>query len=374
LPLSASEAVSPAIEHAKKQLFQPFRLGQWMRLALIGFLTGELGSSGGCNAPTGFPSSHGSDGAPNIDAGFQKIIDFWHAHPALIAGIITSVVVFFLLFGVVMTYLNSRMRFVLFDSIIARECRISEFWSRRREVAWRYFIWQILFGFGSWMAFVILIGIPVGIAWVTGWLRKPSAHVLPLVLGGVVIFFVFLVLAICLKVFLVITKDFVVPYMAVEDLSVMDGWRRVWGNMKSEKAGYAGYLGMKIVLAIAAGILFGIMGFFVILIVAIPLVIIGVLVGVIAAGAGLAWNPFTITLAVVAGMVCFLLIFFLALLISVPVALFFPAYSIHFLASRYPKLDALLHPAPPMPPVPPAPRIPPLMPPFLPPEPNALGS
>jgi len=42
---------------------------------------------------------------------------------------------------------------------------------------------------------------------------------------------------------------------------------------------------------------------------------------------------------------------------------FFPAYSIYFFASRYPALDALLHPAPPpaMPPPPPA-DPPPLLP------------
>ena len=44
-------------------------------------------------------------------------------------------------------------------------------------------------------------------------------------------------------------------------------------------------------------------------------------------------------------------------LVSVPAVVFFPAYSIHFFAARYPALDALLHPAPPpvMPPPPPDP-------------------
>jgi hypothetical protein len=48
----------------------------------------------------------------------------------------------------------------------------------------------------------------------------------------------------------------------------------------------------------------------------------------------------------------------------VPTIVFFPAYSIYFFASRYPPLDALLHPPPPM-----APPIPPVMPPLPPPEP-----
>jgi hypothetical protein len=45
---------------------------------------------------------------------------------------------------------------------------------------------------------------------------------------------------------------------------------------------------------------------------------------------------------------------------------FFPAYSIYFLASRYPALDALLRPPPPI-----APQVSPLPPPLPPPEPIA---
>jgi hypothetical protein len=52
-------------------------------------------------------------------------------------------------------------------------------------------------------------------------------------------------------------------------------------------------------------------------------------------------------------------------LLSVPVTVYFPAYSIYFLASRYPKLDAWLHPppepiAPPVSPVLEPPPLPPL--------------
>ena len=379
MPLSATDAVSPAIEHAKRQLFQPFRLGQWTRLALVGFLTAEVSSGGSCNVPTSFPNSRqgggGAGNPPNVEAALHKLAAFWHAHAALIAGAITGVIVFFFLLGILFTYLNSRMRFVLFDTIIAKECRIREYWSRRREVSWGLFIWQLIFGLCSFMAFVIFLGIPAGIAWTAGWFNKPSDHVGALVLGGIFVFCIFVVLAIFTNLIRVFTKDFVVPYMAVEGLTVMEGWRRVWNAMKAEKGTYAGYIGMKIVLSIAAGIIFGIIGFFVMLILAIPLVIVGVMVGVVAAGAGLTWNVLTITLTIVAGSVALLVLMYLGALITVPVAVFFPAYSIHFLASRYPKLDALLHPAPPAPSVPPAPEVPPqALPPSFSPEPDALGS
>src|SRR5208283_264487 len=48
LPVSAFDCVHPALQHARDQLFRPFRLGQWSRLALVGFMAAELHTSG-CN-------------------------------------------------------------------------------------------------------------------------------------------------------------------------------------------------------------------------------------------------------------------------------------------------------------------------------------
>jgi hypothetical protein len=72
-----------------------------------------------------------------------------------------------------------------------------------------------------------------------------------------------------------------------------------------------------------------------------------------------------------------LLLFFLIYaiaMISVPATVFFPAFSIYFFASRYPKLDALLAPPPPIVETPPVLETPPLIePPPLPPSPEPIG-
>ena len=66
-----------------------------------------------------------------------------------------------------------------------------------------------------------------------------------------------------------------------------------------------------------------------------------------AMGLALAWNVFTITLAVVAGCILLLVLLYGVSLLSVPVIVFFPAYSIHFFAARYPRLSNLIYPPPP---------------------------
>ena len=121
--------------------------------------------------------------------------------------------------------------------------------------------------------------------------------------------------------------------------------------MDAEKGGYAGYVGMKIVLAIAAGIIFGIIGLMVVAAVLIPVGGIGVVAVVAGKTAGLTWNLYTITAAAVLGLLAFFLLFYLLSLVSVPAIVFFPAYSIYFFASRYPQLSAALYPpAVPLPP------------------------
>jgi hypothetical protein len=268
------------------------------------------------------------------------------------------------LLGILFAYLNSRMRFILFDSVIHGECRIREYWARRGEPAWRFFIWQLLFGLCSLTVFAVFIGLPVAAAWAAGWFRYPREHLLPLIFGGILLFFLFLVLSIFSGIIRVLAKDFVVAYMAVEGLTVLAGWQRLWSAMKTEMGRYVGYIGMKIVLAIAAGIIFGILGLIGIVILAIPVVMVGIIVGVIVAAAGLAWNVYTVTLTVLVSLSGLFFMIYLFAFISVPAILFFPAYSIHFLASRYAGLDALLHPAPSAPSAPSVPEVPPPMPPL----------
>jgi hypothetical protein len=96
----------------------------------------------------------------------------------------------------------------------------------------------------------------------------------------------------------------------------------------------------------------------VLLILLIPVGGFGVIAVMVGKTAGLTWNVYTITLAIVVGCVVLAVLLYIVSLISVPAIVFFPAYSIYFFASRYPALDALLHPPPPI-----APPISPLPPP-----------
>jgi hypothetical protein len=354
VPISAVDTISLAFQHTKRQLVQPFRFTQWIRLAFVGLLAGELGS-GSANISSPFRGPHQTvpGGFPNVD-------------PTLLAGLIAVLVITGLVLFFIFTYIGSVMRFILFDSVLTRECRIRAGWSRRQTPAWKLFLWQLGFMLVVSAAMVIFIGIPALFAFAHGWFKAPREHIGPLVLTGMVVVALFLVVFLLITIVHVFTKDFVVPQMALEGIGAVEGWRRLWAMMQQQKADYAVYGLMKAVLAIAAAIVVGIASFMLVMALAIPALAM-VLVAVTAGKtAGLTWNVFTITIAVVVGCVLFAILMFLISLLSVPVIVFFPAYAMYFFAPRYPQLSAALYRAP-APPLPVAGSIPPPeAPPFTP--------
>jgi len=338
LPISAIDAISPAFQHTKQQLFQPFRAGQWAQLALVGLLAGELttGSCGNFNTnfqPPRHPNQFVAPPLPNID-------------PALLVLLVALLLVAGFVFWILLLYVNSVMRFILFDSVIARNCEIRRGWNRRQGPGLRYFVWQILFSLAIFVGFIILIGIPAAFAFAAGWLTKPKEHLAPLILFGMALFLAVLAFGVLTAVVHVFTKDFVIPQMAIENISAFQAWGRLLPMLGSEKGPYFGYVLMKIVMALGVGIVVVIITTVVILVALIPIGGLGALFVFAGKAAGFSWNLYTITLAVVVGCVVLAAILYVVSVISVPAMVFFPAYAIYFFASRYPALDALIHPAP----------------------------
>lgn len=305
----------------------------------------------------GYGRGHGSqrfvEAAPNFNFPGHP-----HLDPIALAVLVAFLIVSGIVLSVALIYLNSIMRFVLFDSVVARECRIREYWQRRHAAGLRYFVWQILFMLVTVAGMVILIGIPAGLAFVLGWLRHPHNHIVGLVLGGICLFFVFVAFTLGTYAITVLTKDFVVPQMALDNIGAVEGWRRLLAMMDSEKGSYAGYIGMKIVLALGAAVVLSIVSAIVALVLLIPVGGFGMIAVLAGKAAGLTWNLYTITLVVVAASIVLMVLLYVMSLVSVPAMVFFPAYSIYFFAARYPALGAVINPLPAPPPLPAAPSYP----------------
>jgi hypothetical protein len=355
VPISAVDCLTPAFEHTKQQLFRPFRFGQWTRLALVGLFAGEMSSGGGCNF------NYSTHSAPS----HRNFASIAHPNWELLAPLLIIAIIAVPVIWLLLIYVNSRMRFVLFDSVVAKKCELRRMWRERRGPAFQYFIWQILFFLATIAGTAILLGVPALAAFLLGWFTAPRQHLAPLILTGIFLFFVLMLWFLLSMVILVFTKDFVVPQMALENLSAFEGWRRLWVMLQSEKGSYAGYGGMKFVLAIGAAVAVGILAIIIVILLLIPFGGIGAIAVIAGKAAGFSWNVFTITAAIVAGSIFLLIVFYAVSLISVPAIVFFPAYSIYFFAARYPNLARVMYPAPS--------SSPPLMPPPLSPTPEPIG-
>lgn len=347
MPTTAVDSIALALEHTKQQLFKPFRIGQWTKLAFVGLLAGELGANGCNRSNFQFPPHPHPGGPPHVGWPGPFGID-----PALLFGFIASAVIASLAVGIILMYVSSVMRFILFDSVILRECHIRWGWSRRLGPGWRYFVWKLLYLLLILGVVAVFIGIPAALAFANGWFKAPKEHLAPLVLYGIILFFAFFIFFLATALIFLLTKDFVIPQMALENIGVIEGWRRLWPMMTADKGAYTAYVVMKIVLAIVAAIVTGIATLILGLIIAVPSIALGALAVLTGKSAGLAWTPQTIALAIVIGCILLAVFLYLVSLIYVPAIVFFPAYSIHFFAARYPRLNMALYPRSPSVPVP----------------------
>lgn len=380
MPVSAVDCVQPALQHVREQLFTRFRWGQWSRLALVGILAAEL-HVGGCNfgnlgqfvqQP---PRNHSGLMRSSLPAGFPRFNPAHiPEHLGQFLGLIVVAIFVVIVLAVVFLYINSVFRFILFDSVLRRECSIGNGWSKWHRAGGRFFLWQIVFQIAVWLSLAVLVGLPLALAFAAGWMTDLRHHLGRLVIGGIFLVGLLVVFALAAAVVQVLAKDFLVPLMALEDLDFADGWHRLLGMIGREKGRYAVYLLLKFVLSIAAAILFSIIAIVPALFVVVP----GVIAVVAGRAAGMGWNVTTISLAIIFGSLLFFLLIYLVALVCVPATVFFPAYAMYFLAARYPTLDALLNPAPtPAPPAPETPPVPESPPPFeappLPPSAEPIG-
>ena len=104
--------------------------------------------------------------------------------------------------------------------------------------------------------------------------------------------------------------------------------------MKSEKSSYAAYVGMKIVLALGAAIMFGIITLIAIVLMMIPAGVIGIVVVLAGKAAGLTWTLYTISWGIVAVCIGFLIMMYVVSFVSVPGIVFFPGVFALFFRCR----------------------------------------
>lgn len=329
--LTATEAISPAINRTKNLLFRPFRWGTFLKLCAVALIT--EGFSSNSNSHRG--------GSSNLNPSFP-ISGFspeWIA-----AGVAIGLLV--LLICIALFYLIVRLRFALFDCLIHQTTAIRPGWRLYREKARRFFLFNLVVGLVYLVlgAIAVLPFLPKVLHLIqeskaTGQIDWPAVFALVLPLLPVVLVLILLAIAVDM-----VLRDFMLPHVALEDASVAEAWYAVIEKIGAEKGGFFVYAVLRILLPLVA-----VIGLFIVLIV--PGIIIfgslGVLVAAIHAvtvGAAPAIAAVGMVLEGIVGVFMFALGVLVTICVGGPLCVAIRNYALVFYGGRFKALGEILYP------------------------------
>ena len=330
-PLSATDAISPAWNHASSLLLAPRSWRLLLKIGVIAFLT-QLGG-GGCNA-VGVPPQHS---VSHLPAMLPLVSAAW------IAGLV-AVVTLSLVIGFVLLYIGSRLQFVFFEVLLTRHTTISPIWARYGSVTWRWIGLKLLFALTALLCMTPIL-VPAGIyLFKNVFNASDSAHPNLVVFVPAMILSAF---AIALGVLVIAAvwvwlSDFGLPSIALDDTSIGDTVRRVFALVRAEFGQCTLYLLLRLALSIACAFVAEIGLALGALIALIPIGVGGGILWMALHNGGIVSKIVMITGWVVLALAFVVVILFAAIMVMGYVHSFIKTYSLYFLGGRYPRVGEYL--------------------------------
>lgn len=325
-PLSASEAIGPALERTRDFLARPFHWRTFFKLAAVAFFA-EMGTSFSGSFPSN--SGNGAHGLPPAFLAF--IIAF-----AVIIGLVSLVI------GLVMLYISSRLQLVLVELVATRQSWVAPVWRRVSSATWRWIGLKVLFFVG-----ILLVTLPLTIPVILYFAHHAHdisaggffsgfhiAQIIMFVAAAIVV-----VLAICAVYLLV--RDLALPFMALEDSSISDALGRLRAIIDAEPGQVALYVFFRILLSVIFGFLAEIGVVLVLLISLIPPGIVGLILwlSLHKSSAGIVA---LIGIGILGGLIFLCWAIFVGICFVGSALTFGQTYALYFLGGRYPLLGDLL--------------------------------
>jgi hypothetical protein len=353
-PLSATEAISPAIEHTRA-LLQPFSLKLWLKLGLVACLA-EAGAQ--FFFPPGGNHSHSSS-----SSGIGSVSG---AMTSATIGVFVVIAIIGILIGLALFYLAARMQLVMMDIVATRTTLVAPVWNRTAPRTWRWIGLKI----GVFLALCLVVGVffilPIFFLFYSARPAHTSSSSGAFV-GGFA-FFLLIALTVVFLIVLVVwaMRDFVLPFLLFEDASMGESIQRAVALMRREPGSVAFYLIMKFLLCLVAGIAAEFAILLSLLILCLPLGGIAAALWFLLRHTGPFGTAVMYISFVLLGLILVAAFIGAILCILCAVLTFYQAYTLYFLGGRIPVIGNLLEPPPMQPPPMPPPLI---QPPDIPPIP-----
>ncbi len=224
--ISVVDAAREAAQHTRRHLL-PVSPLKWLTLGFLAFLDqcGRSVAGGGPHGGNGMrmPPWHDSfDGGRGIH-GFvdaaRTISDWLSEHALLVlSGVAAGILVVAAALAVIL-WINARGSFMYLDNVASGRAEIRRPWREHAGAAWSYFGWRYALSFGSFMVFVLAVGIVLAsvLGVLNGRVNGSSGGLALLALIPIVV--VLLLSAPILALALVALRDFVAPLQMSTGLS-----------------------------------------------------------------------------------------------------------------------------------------------------------
>jgi len=352
-PLSASEAIGPALQRTRDFLANPFRWRTFFKLAAVAFFA-EMGGFNASSFSRGTGS--GTHGLPPAALAF--LIAF-----AVIIGLVSLVI------GLILLYIGSRLQLVLVELVATRQSWVAPVWRRVSSTTWRWIGLKLLF-----FVCILLVTLPLTIPVVLYFVHHAHdisaggffsglriAQMICFVAGGI------LVLLVISAVYLLV-RDLALPFIALEDSTISNALGRLRAVVEAEPGQVALYVLLRVLLGVVFGLVADLAVVLILLLSLIPPGIVGLILWLALHKAGPAGMVALIGLGVLGGLIFLCWVIFVGVCLIGSVLTFGQAYALYFLGGRYPLLGDLLDRSTPPPAYAYAPGYPPTPPQYPPPQ------
>ncbi|HVW76938.1 MAG TPA: hypothetical protein VHB45_04945 [Alloacidobacterium sp.] len=368
--LSAADALGPAFRRTRVVLAAPFRLGFFLKNALVAALT----QPGFYSVMISYPLQ-GAQLAAGGATGHAQHMDFTGGGGVAAIGMAVAAVLALagIALWVLATYLFCRLRFTLFDLVVYRQGRVREAWKKYERQTWRYFGVVLLTSF----VFLILATASVGPFFIhmlktmkAAGAQGVNANPMAVAVQMLPLIGIFALLGLLWVVIDAVLQDFILPPMAVEDAPIESALSRFFTLLREEPGQLFVYLLLRFVVA---------MGISWALLMAVFIALMLVALAGLAMGFGLyhaLWHGGiglrVVFIVITALMALGLLALYALAMVTVygTAAVFKQSYAAYFFGGRYRELGDRLEPPeedfvgvrvePPLPPLPPLSEPPPV--------------
>nr|WP_319540527.1 hypothetical protein [uncultured Methanospirillum sp.] len=306
-----TSAIDEALNRTRTLLWPP-RTGVWIRLAIIALFLGGV-------VVNPLRTDTTLAGVPVGMPGPEAITEYANLVVTLAAGLFVA--------GVIYVVISSLLQFIFVDCLSTNTILLT----RTLKLRWGKGI--RLVGFYIFLLLIILISMII----LTLMILVPGMQTGRFDLARFMILIIETLLALLIVlipvwIMAILTADFLVPVMIVDDCGILAGWKRMIGLFSGRWMDVGIYTGLKILLIFISGMILGV----VIFLISIPLGLLGAVASV---GSGLTsmQNPAgIITLGVGTGAMILISLFLL-----VPLITFFRYYSLVVLRDLDPAYDLL---------------------------------